>query len=314
MLAALAEGTTTLRILVDQSKDLEPSRRARVRTGLMRTVHQLTKGIYTSLCASVTCECALSHGLGLHLSSQKTDIFHVIGEHHVTKPGFGIAFGTNRKEPTEHWGQFDVSLSENAMVSMSAPLMPQNTSYTVPRNTVRPVSAKGAISAVSTMTYPASTTQTRGNHLEPQDKISRIGDLCGEFVKETKRMDEGCFGFIADKTTRFYLSYESSNITGSTLITLRDVLCGRHSLSPRLDYIQQVRIAFTLSSNLLPLVTTPWLEKVLNPDEIIFFRVKDGENDWVYHPDRVYLAKDFGNFPAMPGLNCGHANQLPSDK
>lgn len=115
----------------------------------------------------------------------------------------------------------------------------------------------------------------------------------------------GCFGFITDNTSQFFLSHKNSNSSDCSAVTLRQILSGDNPCFPKLDYIQKVRIAYTLSSSLLPLVTTPWLEKVLNIDDIAFL----GEEDlgsYVYHLDRPFLARGLAISSSTLGVSCGH--------
>lgn len=159
----------------------------------------------------------------------------------------------------------------------------------------------------------ASAAYESGSEAEAHHNTSQIEDLCGEFAKEKKILKERCFGFITDQKNQFYLSHQSGNLTGYTLITLREILSENNSQLPRLDYSQKAKIAHTLSSNLLSLVTTSWLEKVLNLNGVAFFRVH-GPNGWVYHLDRVYLPKDLASSPSTAKLSCGHPTYLPATK
>lgn len=115
----------------------------------------------------------------------------------------------------------------------------------------------------------------------------------------------GCFGFITDNTSQYFLSHEDCDSPAYTVITLKEILLGDDQHFPKLDYTQKVRLAYTLSSNLLPLVTTPWLEKVLNIDDIAFLSV-EYQGGTVCHLDRPFLTKDVAISPSAPGASCGH--------
>lgn len=328
LITALSEGNNALRILVSQSKDLEPFRQHRARTENIRIAQQQTEGIYTSLCASVNCKCASSHGFGLELPSRQ-GFSRGFGAWGTNNARFGIAFGSNRAKSTEHWDQVRASLTSNTwysclprrpsippMTGVPFPGSESSASYRMLARGVVPIIPNSALrSTTSTMTcQEVSATHDSGSEAEAHNNISQIEDLCDEFAKEKKISKERCFGFITYQKNQFYLSHQSGNPTGYTLITLKEILSGNNSQLPRLDYSQKAKIAHTLSSNLLSLVTTSWLEKVLHLNGIAFFRFDDGPNGWVYLLDRVYLPKSLATSPSTAKLSCGHSTYLPATK
>jgi hypothetical protein len=111
-----------------------------------------------------------------------------------------------------------------------------------------------------------------------------------------------------------YLFHETFNSAESTMTSLNDFLSMDNSKLPRLNYSQKVKIAYTLSSNLLPLLSTPWLENVLKLRQIGFFGTKASSEEWIYHLDCPYLAKGLPKSPDTTRLTCGHGHLLPSSK
>lgn len=282
----------------------------------------MTGGMYASLCASVNCKCACAHGFGLELHSPTTNA--IKWDWSTTDPIFGLAFGSNRAKSTECWAQFYAALVSNKSRPPCVPPMPQAPLSRAESSEIGQISARGVIhtaqnnpltNSTSTITCrtPSSALDS-GSQAGPSSNIPQIQDLCGEFVEEKKDSKEKWFGFVTDNKTHFYLSHKSCNPAGLTFITLREILCRNHPQFPRLDYSQKARLAYTLSVNLLSLVTTPWLDKALNLDGIAFFRAADGLNGWVYHLDRVFLPKDIATPTSAAGLSCGHPTHLPSDK
>lgn len=144
--------------------------------------------------------------------------------------------------------------------------------------------------------------------------VPRIEDLCGVFAGKKKTLGGDCFGFVTDNTSKFFLSHKGRNSTVSSVVTLREILSSDNSQSPKLTYNQKVRIAHALSSNLLPLVTTPWLEKALNIDDIAFLGEEKDFGAYVYHLDRPCLARDLAIASGTPGASCGHQPSLCSAK
>lgn len=333
LIAALNEGNNTLRTLVLQSKELEPSRQARIRIGLILYLRQLTTGMYTSLCASVNCKCAPAHGFGLQLPPQKGGLIHMIENPRITKLTFEIAFGTNRAKSTERWAYFHAALeglqffhtvstntsylSWKARPSQSSPSSAESSGrFSIPPRVVNSTSPSSPVtSTTSTITFlKTNAAHHPGSQAGALKNPLPIDDLCRECVEEKKSLKGECFGFVTDKTNEFYLSHGDRDSTCFSLVTLREMLSGNHPQLPQLDYSQKVRIAHTLSSNVLPLVTTPWLEKMLTLDEIAIFRAENSPNGWVYHLDQVYLAKSLKTAPTTPNSSCGHPTHLPSDK
>lgn len=282
----------------------------------------MTGGMYASLCASVSCKCASTHGFGLELHSPTTHA--ICWNWSTTDPTFGLAFGSNRAKSTERWAQFHAALVGNRSGPPCVPLMPQAPLSSAESSESGKIPARGVVPTIpeNPVTNSTSTTTCQtpsaahdsGSQAGSSSNIPRIEDLCGEFVEEKKGSNEKRFGFVTDNKTYFHLSHKSCNLTGLTFITLREILSRNHPQLPRLDYSQKARIAYTLSVNLLSLVTTPWLDKALNLDQIAFFRAADGLNGWVYHLDQLYLPKDLATPTSAAGLSCGHSTHLPSDK
>lgn len=200
-------------------------------------------------------------------------------ERHTAKTTYGIAFGSDMGSPAEQWNQSHASFANSD----------------------------------NDRRQHTSGTPTEAINCTPQ-----ISNLCATFVKGNAKGKEtvkiGCFGFVPYKENRFDLSHESCNPAGSTVITLKQMLSDNHSQSPRLDLSQKIKIAYMLSSNLLPLVTTPWLEKVLNLDQIAFLGVEKGADGVVYQLDRPYLAKNLLASPKTLSLSCGHLSPPLSAK
>jgi hypothetical protein len=243
---------------------------------------------------------------------------------HAAKTTYGIAFGSNRGDLAERWDQFHVSFANDSNGPPSVPLMPKGHFSSKGSSSIRGITSTGAVPAIPNQTLTTTCLEFRPSHTSyeaptgAKDRTSQIRDLCVEFVKGNVKGKEtvkvGCFGFVPYKENRFYLFHETCNPAGSTFVTLKEILSGNHSQLPMLDYSQKVKIAYMLSSNLLPIVTTPWLGKALNLDQIAFLSVEEGVEGVVYHLDRPYLAKGLLTSPSTPDLSCGHSSHLPSAK
>lgn len=94
LITTLNEGNETLRVLVSQSKDLEPFRKSLVRVSYIKMFQRLTQGIHTSLEASISCKCTGVHGLALELNCFSRKASLIRADDASTSP-FGIAFGSN---------------------------------------------------------------------------------------------------------------------------------------------------------------------------------------------------------------------------
>lgn len=319
LITALNEGNATLLTLVNQSKDLEPFRKSRARHSYIRTIQKLTRGVYTSLCASVNCKCSGVHGIALELDAQRASLMD-IGNEDASKSTFGIAFGSNRMRSTERWAQLHASRTSKSSDAPSVPLMPQGFHFATSSGSVG-LSSGNPIQG-STSSPPTSTTLTMTSQgasfaspCGPQasahvpERVPRIDDLCSVFAGKKKNSARGCLGFVTDDTSQFFLFYKNHSSPVYNVVTLREILSGDDQRFPKLDYAQKVRIAYTVSSNLLLLVTTPWLEKVLSIDDIAFLG-KEDPGAYVYHLDRPFLAKDLAISSSTPEASCGHQ---PSD-
>lgn len=322
VIAALNESNTTLLTLVSQSKELEPYRRSRIWVIHIRAIQQLTRGIYRSLCASVTCNCTGVHGFALELDSRKAALMHIGGEGHASKSTFGVAFGSNRAEPTERWEQFHASSTRKNNDPPSVPLMPQRSLSTSSSVSAGPSLGNPLPAATSSPHTSTSSTMTSRDAIIARScslqnssliRVPRIEELCGVFAGKNKTLRKGCFGFVTDNSREFFLSHHTSDSSASVVITLKDILSAGDPRFPELDYTQKVKIAYALSSNILPLITTPWLEKVLNIEDIAFLGDED-PGACVYHLDRPFLAKDLAGSSNTSGASCGHQPSLHSAK
>lgn len=323
LIATLIGGNDVLHRLVSQSGKLEPFRQSQVRLGFIRTIQQLTRGVYTSLCASVNCQCIGVHGVALELHLRKTAQVFVDDNGDTSTSEFGIAFGSNRAKPMERWDQFQASSTSKSGCPPSVPLMPQDLQSTGSNvlvglrlgNAVLASTGTSLTSTTSTMTTRgAGLTRPYGRQTATHIHVPRIGDLCGVFAGKKKGLAGGCLGFITDNTSEFLLSQKNCDLSATTLVTLREVLWADNPQFPRLDYNQKVRIAYALSSNLLPLLTTPWLEKVLNIDEIAFMKEEQSLGAYTYHLGRPFLAKSLAVSCGTSGASCGHQLPLSSAK
>lgn len=155
------------------------------------------------------------------------------------------------------------------------------------------------------MSRESSIARLHGRQASAHSHAPQIEDLCGALASRERTVAGGCFGFITGDTSELFLSHKSCGPSSSTVITLRDILAGDDSRFPEFDYVHKVRIAYALSSSLLPLSTTPWLQKVLNIDNIAFMGEK-GLGAYVYYLDRPFLTKELAIYPSTAGANCGH--------
>lgn len=312
LIAVLNDENATLLTLVSQSKQLEPFRKCRARHSYIRTIQKITQGVYASLCASIKCKCTDVHGIALELDSWEAGLMDINNKGHVSKPTFGIAFGSNWAKTTERWEQLQAYSTNMSSDPPSVPLVPQEFHFANSSGSVglalanTPASANSPLtSTTSTMTsLGASFTRPCGRQASANISLSRIEDLCSVFSGKNKMLAGGCFGFITDKTSQFFLSHKNINSSACTAVTLREMISGVNPLL-RLDYTQKVRIAYILSSSLLPLVTTPWLEKVLDIDDIAFLGEED-RGAYVYHLDRPFLAKGLAISSSAHELRCEH--------
>lgn len=116
---------------------------------------------------------------------------------------------------------------------------------------------------------------------------SPILDLCCSLSKKSA----DCFGFLEEEDSRFFL-YPPSKITSTVDVdttTLKSILNDSEcSLTRR----QRYHLALTLASSFLQLSSTPWLEKPLDKDHIIFFLTRNSTPEAVVL-DEPFICHDF---------------------
>lgn len=303
ILLRLKAGNAVLNTLANQNSDLEPTRRSRSQAKLARLIRKLSQGIYGALQSVITCNS--SHNVGLEMAPRKDVILPGDEEEETAKSlRFGVAIESHDQQQSRRWETVRIQLAEDKIALPTPPNTPSpdvapsrsprrrihwassltlrsssQTTDTVSQQKIESASSLSASSHFSSMSIPPSLA---------------ITDLCRILQKgKGKAADPDCYGFIANKSSKFNLYQHDPQPENLSAITLRTILDG-HSDSGvnHFIYTERLKVALALSYSILHLYNTPWLARIVTPDDILFVQEQgSASNGPTYQLGRPFLAK-----------------------
>jgi hypothetical protein len=320
-MSKIHENNILLSRLVDHSSAFEPTRRANSQAKFARHVRTLTNSLFSALCKVICCRCAESHRLGLHLS-QRTGmdkdsrdgsvsldvIFGTFPEPHGgssvwrvlnvrrkgdecnpleqnSRMGEGICRSVDSLSLKEKdiSGQKETSTLETDLGAVWSKLSP---SPSTPRSR-RLTKVRFFISAALTSADEVSTDKSGENRISGPTTLSHITDLCADIQRDDVAANQPV-GFIScvGNSGGFDLYHNDGAPSSSDMasLTLREALSSKNGLKD-FELIERLNIALTLSSSILQLCNTPWLNKMISLDDIVFLRVKNSQRCYTQQSD-----------------------------
>lgn len=306
-MSRLKSGNAILNTLANQNCNLEPNRRSRSHVKLARLIQKLSQGIYAALQSVIICTCTSSHDLGLEMAPRNAALVPGDKEEEAAKSlDFCIIFGSHVRKQSQRWDKVRVRMAADELALPTPPTTP-STGLLRPRSSLsaRWIAFLADQSSQKTVSILNTSTKTTVPQSSPT-----ITNLCSTLHQGKGRANvPDCYGHIFNKTSRFNLFHEDCEPENLSVITLRTILDahgsgGNHG---QLTYGDRLRIALTLSYSVLHLYNTPWLARVVTPDDVFFLREQQTPDTHTYYLDRPLLLKTPPKASAIP---C-HASPAP---
>ena len=307
VLNRIKAANSVLEKLAGQNCQLEPERSKRSQARVTRLVRDLARGLFGALRRATTCRCVKPHNVCLELSSRSDVVllpsdtddvaaqafnFHVVlGSH-----GASTARGATT-QAVSHWD--NVSIRAVEADSRKHPLTPSESDALLSPDTgmqskkllSRRVRWSKSISFRSEKQAAVSIMQVEEElkHMavRPNESPGRanqliISNLC-QTLMEKRGTNKQChtvssYGYIADANKRRFGLYprwqqqqQQQQLPNRGIVTLRQVLEEGRS-TPLFNYLDRLEVALAVSVSILHLYSTPWLERAVTLDDIVFLR------------------------------------------
>jgi hypothetical protein len=311
VLNRIKAANSVLEKLAGQNCQLEPERSKRSQARVTRLVRDLARGLFGALRRATTCRCVKPHNVCLELSSRsdvvllpsdtddvaaQTFNFHVVLGSHGDSTSGGATTQT-----VSHWDNVSIRAVESDSIKepiQEHPLTPAKSNALLSPDTgmqskkllSRRVRWSKSISfrsekqaTVSIMQVEEELKHMAVRPTETPGTASQltISNLC-QTVMEKRGVNKecqtvACYGYIADANKRRFGLYSRSRqqqyqAPGRGIVTLRQVLEDGRQSTPLFNYLDRLEVALAVSVSILHLYSTPWLERAVTLDDIVFLR------------------------------------------
>ncbi|KAJ3541544.1 hypothetical protein NM208_g4559 [Fusarium decemcellulare] len=285
----ISRGITDLEKLARPSVTLEPTRRKRSRGKVFKVLRDLSTSIYRALCSSIVCKD--SHDVTLELATRFIEVAHEEEDEKICREAhfkvaisFEVAEGPAMKR---FWDEVNIKT-----VPLPKPTPCKPRAVMTEKQAMKRVSFsfKQALSfntsgnqrpdiktAMATLTRPATDVAfIKTTYYDTDSMIGPPIDLCTA-LKTGREERPVCYGHLTDKEciNRHFEVYPVGTITHSndwSIISLDDVLERKGGTRPLISLVEKVKLALAISSSVLQLSKTPWLQEALTRKNIHFFR------------------------------------------
>ncbi|KAG6363888.1 hypothetical protein INS49_008991 [Diaporthe citri] len=301
----IRQNNILLRRLIDHSAAFEPTRRANSQAKFAKKVRTTARGLFSSLCNVMRCQCVDSHMIGLHLRQRaEGDVF----SEDAAAP-FEMIFGTNNGDHGQdpsfellniQWtGQKTVSpeqtssmetshcfesLSNDREVSVQKARFSLGASLgeAFPKLRRSPSPSKPECrrkvrfseTVTPTPKFECSVTTIGTRSIVKGVSLSHITDLCSN-IKRGEAIANQPIGFIpcAEIPEGFNIyRHDCLRNFNKASLTLRDALSSNKPGSEDFELAERLNVALALSFGILQLCNTHWLEKVVSLEGIVCLR------------------------------------------
>ncbi|GAB1315508.1 hypothetical protein MFIFM68171_05718 [Madurella fahalii] len=309
LLTRIKTANSVLHDLAGQNCSLEPTRRHRSQTRLIRLTRELARSIFNALLGSLApCSCIGSHGVCLELEHRDIILIPTDSDDEVARSfNFHMVLSAHNNPTVVHdpsaqprairWqsiharpADLDEAKPESTSTT-SHPSCPVTTSAS--RKSLRRITWAKSLGSKLTRTQSSqstsSTSQTFTSISSTQTLVemtesltissqapleaqisTNISSLCQIVFSSGKAPALDRYGYIADAERRFELRPSQGQYESRTAVTLRTLLSDKNTNLPPFDYQQKLRVALALSANMLHLFSTPWLSRVVTLDDVLF--------------------------------------------
>jgi len=276
----------TLKLLTDTSLTLEVSRKKRRATQApnFELFRDCARSVHEAITASLRCSCGDTHRAGLRLEPRTKGGMLLIEDgfaasHIQVQFGVLLSYADAGAAVNETpWTYREVELHTTLPHDASKPIGQSETGRTTRM-------AVGAHQPRRAVRFASLETQARPSTIENLKLPDLIEDLCATC---STLGPSRVFGLLGPKTAPnsrvlCHLSPSHDSDRSWSTVTLDKVILGSKTTKRRLSGLDRRRLAVTLSSTVLQLFSTPWLEIELQRKEISFLqREEDTPFDELY--------------------------------
>ncbi|RYP33747.1 hypothetical protein DL767_004614 [Monosporascus sp. MG133] len=284
LMATLRRANSSLHRLTTQSLSLENSQNScklddePIKN--FKAIHDRAQGFYSALCSSWKCPCHADHSVSLRLESRIDDAQsdeNANEDEESMRNSFHVVFRYSHGGPVKPCGS-TASVKPWAWEEADVRITIESQSHidTAPaaRGSSRGKRVRFAIQAEDAVKAA----------LKPTPNLQPIQDLCAAISTLQTPQRDVCLSLLANEYAKQkygILIYPSkappTNTDAWSISTLRSVL--EDTEFARRD---RLRLAVTLSSSVLQLHETPWLDENWGKDDILF--IKRSEKTAYHHP------------------------------
>ncbi|RYP66475.1 hypothetical protein DL770_008797 [Monosporascus sp. CRB-9-2] len=284
LMATLRRANSSLHRLTTQSLSLENSQNScklnEQPIKNFKAIHDRAQGFHSALCSSWKCPCHADHSVSLRLESRIDDVqsdedasedeesmrdsFHVVFRY--SHDGLVKPCGPTAAVKPWAWEEADVRITVESQSHIGT------------------VSAARDFSRGKRVHFASQAEDAVKAALNPTPNLQPIQDLCAAISTLRTPQRDVCLSLLANEYAKqkygilIYPSKEPPTDTDTwSISTLRSIL--EDSEFARRD---RLRLAVTLSSSVLQLHETPWLDENWGKDDILF--IKRSEKTTYHHP------------------------------
>lgn len=274
--------------LTQQSLDLESSRAFRPRACPdFRVLRDYARNLYEILRSGFSCTSGCqNHAVKLRLEARSPEIE---GTDDVPeKTPFRVVFIHTLHT---HWQEADVRCiadnPRNAQLPTRRPISKQ-VRFAHPQSHGPAQSHSNQSITMTVLPRPATLVPTTG--------LSQIQNICTAIQMLPQPQQDLCMGYLLDAMQRKHGIYPLFRPPGCAQqqwisYTLRQILTGQASTGRPLTQLDKLRIASHLSSSILQLYKTPWLNDDWDDEDVYFIQKPGADPITVYeHP---YVCREF---------------------
>ncbi|KAH6625409.1 hypothetical protein C7974DRAFT_200955 [Boeremia exigua] len=274
--------------LTKQSLELEPTRAVKNRTcPNFKGLRSYAKELYEALRSGFNCTsgCLEEHAVKLRLE-KRSQLFKS-DEDIPEKTQFRVVF--THTSPTQ-WKEADIRCILDKTLSL--PLSPNVSISRMTQKQVRFGQIDTAAQSYSNQSI-TMTTVHRPVTLVQDTRPEHIQNLCVAFRKLQQPQKDICMGYMLDTMQRKHGIYPLSGLYNCgqqqwVAFSLHQILTDQANTHKRLTQHDKLRIALDLSSSILQLYKTPWLDEHWGDNDVYFLQKPGAKPLAIYEHPYVY--------------------------
>lgn len=276
--------------LTKQSLDLAPTRISKVRTyPNFRALQSYAQSLYETLRSGLQCAGGCQeHAVQLRLENRNMTVENEEELYELTP--FRVVF---THISTTNWREVDIRYIVDHPKRIPLLSRPNVASPTVGRKQVRFGQLNQQLGQTQNTQSTTATVVHQQAKAMSNSPPERIRNLCEAIYQLQQPQKDVCLGYLLDALQRKHGIYPllSSTIHGQqqwAAYSLHQVLTHQSNTSMHLTQLDKLRIAVDLSSSVLQLYKTPWLDESWGEEDLYFVQRPGAPPASIYEHPYVY--------------------------